>query len=154
MRKNKNVITRINKYFPQVKTVEDAKKSIQVAVKPEDNQKGRKKDVTGCALAKACMRNKVADGAIIGIAFSYLIKGTHAVRYKTSVTVGREITSFDRHHDFASGRDYTLSKVGPSASLDREVVPKIKGKRKYTNNRCGKEVVHGHRTTRIRVMKK
>jgi hypothetical protein len=41
------------------------------------------------------------------------------VRYKTSVAVGREITSFDRHHEFATGNDYLLSNVPPSSRLGR-----------------------------------
>jgi len=40
-----------------------------------------------------------------------LIKGNVATRYVTSQSVSREITSFDRHHDFAAGKDYCLSKI-------------------------------------------
>src|SRR6266550_1073246 len=109
----------IKKTFPQVEKVIDATKSIKINVTSADSASGRKKDSANCALAKACVREKIADAAIIGIGFSYLIKGKIATRYKTSNSVSREITSFDRHQDFAEGNDYTLSKVGPSARLGK-----------------------------------
>src|SRR6266550_1113348 len=107
----------LQKTFPQVKKVVDAKESIRINVTSRDSISARKKDPNGCALVHACVREKIADAAIIGIGFSYLIKGSKATRYRTSEGVGREITSFDRHQDFAEGKDYTLSKVGPSSRL-------------------------------------
>ncbi len=154
MRSNLTALNRVRRHFPQVNTVSDAKKSIQVCVKKEDSKSGRKKDPQNCALARACTRSKIADGAIIGISFSYLVKGTHATRYKTSETVGREITSFDRHQDFAAGANYTLSKVGPSASLNRQPKKHYDNPKPYKANTSGKEVIHSHRTSRIRVVGK
>lgn len=107
-------LDRIRQSFPKVEKVIDATDSIDITVLPEDSVKGRKKDPQACALARACMREKGADGAIIGIAYSYLIRGTVATRYSTSVAVAREITTFDRHQDFAPGDNYKLSKVSPS----------------------------------------
>lgn len=119
MKKQKglNALKRIRKLFPKVQTVEDADKSITITVTPEDSRTGRKKAPENCALARACVREKLADQAMIGIAYSYLIKGKVATRYKTSVAVGREITSFDRHQDFAAGKDYKLSKVSAGHKL-------------------------------------
>lgn len=148
-----NALTRVRKYFPHVNKVKDAKEGVLITVTSQDSRTARKKDPANCALAVACRRQGIADGAIINIGFSYLIKGDVATRYKTSGTVGREITSFDRHQDFAAGRNYRLSRICPSAALNR--------KSKYydypVKNKLkpGKSVnlihKHNHRTERIRV---
>src|SRR4051812_17932241 len=103
---SQNALNKIRKLFPQVKHVEDADESIVITVTKKDNSSARKKEPTDCALARACIREKIADAAIIGLSYSWLIKGTKAIRYATSVTVSREITSFDRHHDFMAGKNY------------------------------------------------
>lgn len=147
--KHSNALSRIRKYFPLVKSVDDANESINITVTPEDSQKGRRKHPESCALARACVREKIADHAIIGIGFSYLIKGDHATRYKTSVGVGREITSFDRHQEFAAGKDYRLSKVGGTSRL---------GQRAQTDKTGPKtgppkpKPLAVHRTANIRVL--
>src|SRR5256885_4737417 len=107
----------IRKNFPKVTRVRDATKTIEIEVIPHDTTSGRKKDPGQCALAKACLRKHLADSVIIGLAYSWLIKGKKATRYKTSVAVSREITSFDRHQDFAAGKNYKLSKVPPRARM-------------------------------------
>lgn len=129
--------------------MKDANRSILLTVTDADNAVGRKKEAKNCALAKACVREGKADGAIIGISFSYLVKGTTATRYRTSVTVSREITSFDRHQHFEPGRNYRLGKIGPTTrlgrSVDRTKYP-TKNKRKMR-----KGLEHTHRTANIRV---
>src|SRR5258707_9381550 len=100
-----DAVSRIKKHFPEVTKVIDARNSIAVHVKKQDVTKGRRNQPGSCALAQACVREFHADGALINIAYSYIITGKLATRYKTSVAVGREITSFDRHHDFAPGAD-------------------------------------------------
>ncbi len=117
MKNSKNILNRITKHFPEVIKVVDAKESIAVSVRPNYVATGRRNQPGSCALAKACVREFKADGALINIGFSYVIQGEIATRYKTSVAVGREITSFDRHHDFATGSDYLLQKVSKSARL-------------------------------------
>jgi hypothetical protein len=107
------ILNRIKKHFPAVKDVVDAKAPVFVEVLPEDGRIGRKKDPEGCAFARACLRKHLADGCIIGIAYSYLIKGSVATRYMTPGTVGREITSFDRHQDFAEGQNYPVERRHP-----------------------------------------
>jgi hypothetical protein len=64
----------VQRYYPQVKTITDAK------------------------------REKDYDGAVISVAISYLIRGDRAMRYRTPSSVAREIVSFDRHADFTPGR--------------------------------------------------
>lgn len=109
--------TIIKRDFPKVRKIVDATETLNVTVLPQDAATGRKKDPEGCALVRACVRQRIADAAIIGIGYSYLIKGDTAVRYKTSAAVAREITSFDRHQDFAPGTDYKLSKVSEGSRL-------------------------------------
>lgn len=142
------ILNRIKKHFPQVKDVVDAAKPVFIEVLPEDGRTGRKKDPEGCAFARACLRKHLADGCIIGIAYSYLIKGSVATRYMTPGTVGREITSFDRHQDFAEGQNYRLSAVTPSQRLE------VKRKRKRgEKNGTGADIDsrRRHHTSRIRV---
>lgn len=149
MKKTKypNALTRVRRFFPGVQRVRDSNRTIQVRVKDIDTKGGRKKDPAGCALARACVREQIADAAIIGLGFSYLIKGKVATRYKTSDAVQREIVSFDRHQDFAAGADYKLSKVGPSARLGRDKGPGGP----HTSTRIDNPRVH--HTANVRLLK-
>ena len=115
--KGNNAVTRVRKYFPQVNQVVDAKDTIEVSVTKKDSKSAKPKNPSQCALAQACCRELKADGAIINVGFSYVIKGEVATRYTTSVAVGREITSFDRGGGFEAGFDYKLSKVSPASRL-------------------------------------
>lgn len=146
-----NILTRLRKMFPLLETVVDAKEGVTVAVTKADSRAGRKKDPQSCALAKACVRTKICDAAVIGIGNSYLIKGSVATRYKTSIAVAREVTSFDRHQDFAAGKDYLLSKISPGQRIGERRKNRPRGPHKTTKYETA-TVHHNHRTTRIRVM--
>ncbi len=146
---SRTALRKVRKYFPQVNKVIDATESITVSVESGDSDSGRQKDPAKCALARACVRNG-ADGAIINVGFSYVVKGEVATRYATSVGVGREITSYDRHKDFATGKDYVLSKVAPSCRLGANKRSGPSGK----DNPFKKDksiAIHKHKTSRIRV---
>lgn len=141
--------------FPLLEEVVDATEGVTVSVNRADSSGGRKKDPKSCALARACVRSKICDAAVIGIGNSYLIKDNIATRYKTSIGVGREITSFDRHQDFATGKDYLLSKIAPAMRIGvRKIFSKASGPRltKKVENAIVHEQGGRHRTTRIRVM--
>jgi hypothetical protein len=141
----------LKEHFPRVKHIVEATKTISIEVLPQDAVHGRRKDPEKCALAQACLRTKIAEGAIIGLSFSYLIKGDTATRYKTSVNVAREITSFDRHNEFAAGRYYKLSKVSPASTLEA-----IRERPRPTgpHNGTRKEVLaRVHRTANVRLMR-
>jgi hypothetical protein len=125
-----HAMDRIRKLFPQVTQIIEAKEPLVISVIEEDALKGRKKDPMGCALVRACKRLHLAEGAIIGLGNSYLIKGNIATRYKTSGTVSREITSFDRHQDFAPGKDYRLSAISPGSTLANTIKSNRKAYRK------------------------
>ena len=105
MKENKgnSAVFRVRKYFPQVNQVVDAKDTIEVSVTKKDSKSAKPKNPSQCALAQACCRELKADGAIINLGYSYVIKGEVATRYTTSVAVGREITSFDRGGEFEAG---------------------------------------------------
>lgn len=145
--------TIIKRDFPKVKRIVDATETIDITVLPEDAEGGRRKDPRQCALAKACVRQKIADAAIIGIGFSYLIKGDTATRYKTSVGVGREITSYDRHKEFASGGDYKLSKVSPCNRLgvERPHPENKQDNRKRHDIAIREPILAHHHTKNVRV---
>jgi hypothetical protein len=121
-----NTLSKIQKTYPKVKHLIDSDETIVVSVARADIKGGTKKDPGQCALARACLRQKLADAVIIGLCYSYLIKGDMAMRFKTSLGVQREITSFDRTKYFAEGDFYKLSKVPESSKL---------GVRKYRSGR-------------------
>jgi len=105
----------LRRHFPAVEEVVDAKRPVKVIVKAIDSAAGKRKRPTECAMARAMKREFDADGVIIGLSRSYIIKGKKATRYQTPHTVARELVSFDRHHDFAPGI-YSLSPISPSGS--------------------------------------
>jgi hypothetical protein len=145
----RNSLTMVRKHFPNVTKVVDAKSPIRLNVTKADNVSGRKKDPQGCALAKACVRQLKADGAIINISTSYIIEGDVATRYETSETVAREITSFDRHQDFAEGKDYLLAAITPTRRFGARRDGGVGGPR--TSKKKGPIAVMKHRTENIRV---
>jgi hypothetical protein len=139
----------VQRHFPKVEKIVDADEGVAVKVTKRDSEKGRKKNPDQCALAKACVRELKADGAIINVAFSYVVTGKTATRYQTSIAVGREITSFDRHQDFEPGT-YLLSKVKPSARLGASKQSGPSGKHQTTPWKMPKHI-HKHQTENIRV---
>lgn len=106
----------IRRYFPKVEVVKDAMKAAVVEVTADDNNNADVKNHLTCALAIACKRSFDADGVIIGLTTSWVIKGRIAYRYHNSGTTSREITSFDRHAGFDTGM-YLLSPAAPGARL-------------------------------------
>ena len=106
----------VKRLFPQVATTRDAVRGVHVTVTQKDSDGGKRMKASECALAIAAKRAFEADGVIIGMSVSYLIKGDTAIRYKTPESVSREIVSFDRHHDFAPG-NYALAAIPASQRL-------------------------------------
>jgi hypothetical protein len=116
-KKARNPVPRsLRRLFPQVTEVTDSREPVDIYVSAGDAKNGRQMQGDECAMAKAVVRQTKADGAVIGISASYIIKGTKAIRFKTSTSIGREITSFDRHNDFQPG-EYRLGPVSESQSL-------------------------------------
>lgn len=131
------------RHFPQVKEVIDSRKRVEIRVTNHDCTAGKAKRPTECALAKAIKREYNADGAIIGMTYSYIIKGNKAVRFQTPESVSREIVSFDRHSDFAPG-NYALSPVYPSHRLGHE-----RTRSPHTGGHNDSRIVHKY-TARVR----
>ncbi len=112
----KSALNLVRNYFPKVNDVRDAIKPTIVSVTPNDNKIANLKSHKTCALAVACKRTFKADGVLIGLTISYVIKGKIAYRYKNTDTISREITSFDRKAGFATGL-YQLTPISPSNRL-------------------------------------
>lgn len=106
----------IKERFPQVKTVSDAEGPIRVSVTRKDQAGSNPLQPDSCAMARACKRELDVDGAIIGVGTSYIVQGTNVVRFCTPVSLAREITTFDRHGEFAAG-EYSLSRMNPSRKI-------------------------------------
>ncbi len=86
----------VQRFFPNVDEVEDARTSLVVDITEADNRRARKRNHKECAMAVCAREKEKADGVIISIRTAYIIKGTKAVRYRLPESVSREIVSFDR----------------------------------------------------------
>lgn len=134
----------IRKLFPKVEFAYEAEKPVEVSVDAKDCKTAEPLNPAECALARAAKRELKADGVIIGLSSSYLIKGNIAIRFATPSSVQREIVSFDRHSDFAPG-DYYLTPKSPSQRL---------GSRKGTKSGSRVSKRKFHKVARVRVLGK
>lgn len=116
MRQPKIVLNMLRKQFPKVERVVDARTPIRVTIKAADCKAAVGGSFNECALARATKREFKADGCMIGLTISYVVRGKLATRYSTPVSVAREMVSFDRHHDFDQGT-YHLAPVAPTNRL-------------------------------------
>jgi len=138
----------ISKLYPQVEKAYDADKSIEVSVSKKDCTEAKRLDPSECALAQAAKRELHAEGVVIGMSTSYIIKGKTAYRYQTPQSVAREIVSFDRHQDFAPG-DYYLIPKAPTAKFGSD-----RNQRKNRTNPNKKLKRKVHQSARVRVLDK
>lgn len=137
----------VKKLFPQVESALDADTPIEVSVEPKDCKEGKKFNPAECALARAAKREHHADGVIIGMSSSYIIKGKQAIRFATPQSVQREIVSFDRHQDFSPG-EYTLVPKSPTARFGMEKRARKSG---GTNKSAKRKI---HQSARVRILAK
>lgn len=146
-----NSLAMVKTFFPKVEFVEDARTPAIVEVTKADNDNADVKSHRTCALAIACKRFFAADGVIIGLTTSWIVRGKVATRYQNSGTTSREITSFDRKAGFDTGR-YLLTPAPETARLGRvrSHNPNRRGEKKgirsfrhYTRN-VRTSLVHGH----------
>lgn len=93
----------VQKFFPGVLEVVDAKRPVRIEVTEQDATKKGIKNHESCAMAVACKRKFNLDGVVISRSTAYLVKGRKARRFKLSPSVSREIVSFDRGAGFAPG---------------------------------------------------
>lgn len=103
----------LTRIYPHVTQCHDAKRPVEIEIRAKDVSSATKKDATACAMATAICREWKADEAVIGLSYSYVIKGKTAMRFVTPSSVQREIVSFDRSKDFAPGK-YHLAPVPKS----------------------------------------
>jgi hypothetical protein len=139
----------VRRMFPQVKFAVDADHAIDVSVNAKDCKEAEALNPSECALARAAKRELKADGVIIGLGASYVIKGDKAIRYHTPESVQREIVSFDRHHDFAPG-DYHLPPKSPSVRFG------VTQSHRKSDNRPGSKTMKHvmHTSARVRKLPK
>jgi len=122
----------VQQFYPDVKYIRDATKSLEIEVTDRDCQTAAVKKHRDCALAVACKHMATVDGAIVATSAAYLVRGDTATRYKVPASVAREIVSFDRSGEFYPGT-YWLDKPfhklgapGASGSNQRRAKPKPK----------------------------
>lgn len=109
-------LTLVQKFFPDVTKVKDARSDIEIEVTKADGQ-ASPKDHKNCAIARACKRGLNLDGAVVSRSVVYLVKDDEATRYLIPNAVAREMVAFDRGAGFAPG-EYELKrpashKMGP-----------------------------------------
>ena len=109
-------LRKVRKFFPQVESVRDATKPINIEVSAHDSNHAKLKDHNHCALAVACEKKMHADGVIISVKTAYVVKGKRAIRYKLLETTAREVVSFDRKGGFEPGT-YSMKPPPPVSRL-------------------------------------
>jgi hypothetical protein len=146
-----NVPRVVLRHFPIVKRLLEARHGAVIDVTSKDVNSAKRMKGDACAMAKAICRQTHADGALVGLGYTYIIKGNTATKYVTSAPVQREITSFDRHHDFAPGT-YKLSPLPQSQTRKAKKAYKAKN-HGNSPSRHAKPVVHKKthkKTVRVR----
>lgn len=106
----------VNRFFPEVKTIKDARIDASIEVTQRDSSSATVKNHKACALAVACKRKLNLDGVIISVTTAYLVKDEHATRYSLPESVSREVVSFDRQGGFSPGK-YELHRPSPTNRL-------------------------------------
>ena len=141
-------LTMVRRYFPNVTNVVDADKSVVVEVTKKDAAAARRKNPRACALALCLERTFKADGVIIGLTVSWVIKDKTATRFANAETISREVTSFDRFGPvgFDAGF-YNLAPISPSNRLGA-----VQGGKKKTETGTGKPKKIRHYTQGVRVL--
>jgi hypothetical protein len=143
----RNALDIVRYYHPEVKTVKDALKDKTFVVTKRDCREGTSLSVENCALARSIRRQY--DGVILSLSVAYLVKGRAARRYLVPVGLAREITTFDRDHDFVPG-SYRLRAPYKGSRLGAHRTP---GKRNLDKNTHDKKKKRAHRTTGVRMLK-
>lgn len=110
----------VNKFFPKVDSVVDARSKAQIEVTAQDATSRAVKSHSACAMAVACKRKFNLDGVIISRSVAYLVKGKQARRFHLPSSVSREIVSFDRGSGFSPGK-YELSAIAKANRLGARI---------------------------------
>src|SRR5271170_7718775 len=98
-----STLNTVQKYFPHVEEIEDAKEGAVVEVTRRDESTSKRRQHGTCALAVAAKRCFEADGVIISITKAYVVHGKKAFRYDLPEAISREVISFDRGSGFSPG---------------------------------------------------
>ena len=111
-----SALNRIRKIYPEVESVVDASKDMDIVVEKRDTTSSIVRNHKECALAHAARRIEGVNGALINVTTAYIIKGDKAFRYKLPESVSLEIVSFDREAGFDIG-EYHLHRPAPADKL-------------------------------------
>lgn len=141
----------VKKLFPKALYAVDSSEAVEITVSQKDCKDAAKLNPTECALARAAKRELHADGVIIGMSSSYIIKGDKAIRFQTPESVRREIVSFDRHQDFAPG-DYYLTPKAPASRLGTYQTTRNNEGRKGGKNKTARRKIH--QSVRVRILER
>jgi hypothetical protein len=93
----------VQRYYPEVTTVVDATKPLDIEVQPKDVRNVHRKKHDRCVLAEVCKNRPGVDGVVVAISTVYIVHGKEATRYVQGESSRREIVSFDRSGVFEPG---------------------------------------------------
>ena len=136
----------VRKFYPNVQSIKDATKGLVIEVTKKDAQSTAVKNHKECAMAVACKRQLKADGIVVCLSTSYVIKGKHATRFKNNESISREIVSFDRKAGFEPGI-YKFASIPKSNKLGTNNGRHGKGKEKQYPPKF-----HAHKTENVRLL--
>lgn len=141
-----STLNTVQKFFPNVKVVVDAKMNAAIDVTEQDVKSSKLKSHKQCAMAVACKRKFHLDGVIISKSVAYLIKGNKARRFKVPESVAREVVSFDRGAGFSIGK-YALQAIPKSDQMNRP-----RGKKAPGGSHKGESIMKRfyHKTDNVR----
>lgn len=112
----RRALTNVRKFYPDVRTVADAKIGAYVVVEPSDVSGAKGKNHKDCPMARACKRSLGVDGVVIARSTAYVIDGNKAIRYRFRGDLRAEIRQFDKTGVFDPGA-YVLHRPQPSQRI-------------------------------------
>lgn len=95
------------------KKVVNAKSPLLLEITKGDVSRGKTKDPSACAAARACVRQLDAKSARVHVSTTYVEFDDKWVRYLTPASLRTEIVSFDRGKEFEPG-EYNIRPLQPS----------------------------------------
>jgi hypothetical protein len=129
------------------KPVVDATEHMVVEITKEDCEKGKNKNPSACAAARAILREYKVKSARVHVGITYIEEDKRWIRYKTPHSLRTELVAFDRGGTFEPGI-YTL--CPPTSGMRLSELKKRNLPKLPPEAHRGKTTRLRHETTNIR----
>ena len=122
-----NMLAVIQRIWPEVTKVVDAKAPDHIDVLPQDKKGASAKSPANCVFARACKR-RFGDDALVSLTMAYVRKGRLAIRYSLSSKMHDEAIAYDRSGGVGDTVDEQQYILKPPASRTKAVplAPRVK----------------------------